>query len=93
MASTRIAELAGLIASNTATVDDYLRSHNLPSPSFDVDGPVNLGIPAEAVEIESARVAAVEASMELQDLLQGPNTLLRPNVCRLQTDHIGADAS
>lgn len=34
----------------------------------------------DAPEIEKARIAAIEASMELQDLLTGPIQLLRPIV-------------
>ena len=79
--TTRIAELAALIATNTAKVDEYLRSHSQPSPSFDVDSPARLGISAEATEIEEARILAIEASIELQDLLQGPENLLGPSVC------------
>lgn len=81
MSSTRIAELAAIVSTNTTKIDDYLISHNLPSPSFDVDHPADLGIPLEAIDIDDARRAALEASMELQDLLQGPTSLLRPVVC------------
>lgn len=81
MNSTRIAELAAIISTNTAKIDDYLRSHGLPSPSFDVDHPADLGIPGEAIDIDNARKSALEASIELQDLLQGPTSLLRPVVC------------
>lgn len=81
MSSTRIAELATSVSTNTAKVDEYLKSHSRPSPSFDVDHPADLGIPPEAIDIDNARKAALEASIELQDLLQGPTSLLRPVVC------------
>lgn len=86
MAPSRIAELASIIARKTAKVDEYLQSHDRPSPSFDVDCPPDLGIPPHATEIEEARMEAIEASIELQELLQGPASLLRPiaNMSSLQ---------
>ncbi|MCJ1424779.1 hypothetical protein MMC29_002667 [Sticta canariensis] len=78
MSSTRIAKLAAIVSTNTAKIDHYLTSHGLPSPSFDVNHPADLGIPPEAIDIVHARRVAFEASMELQDLLQGPILLLRP---------------
>lgn len=80
MAPSRIVELASIIASKTAKVDAYLRSHNRASPSFDVDCPPDLGIPQDAIDIDEARIEAIEASTELQELLQGPASLLRPIV-------------
>lgn len=79
--TSRIAELSAIISTNTAKVDEYLKSHSLPSPSFGEDHPADLGIPPDAVEIDNARNVALEASIELQDLLQGPASLLRPIVC------------
>lgn len=79
MSSSRIAELASLVQANTASVDKYLREHNLPFPSFNEDGPVDFKI--ESDEIQKARTAAMEASLELHDLLLGPSMCLRPVVC------------
>ncbi|KAF2237623.1 O-methyltransferas-like protein [Viridothelium virens] len=76
MSSTRIRELANLIQINTAKVDDWLQQHSLPTPSFDKDGPVDLQI--DSHDIQQARVTAMEASLELNDLLVGPTMLLRP---------------
>ncbi|TVY93429.1 O-methyltransferase, partial [Lachnellula willkommii] len=73
--SSRIAELGALISSNTQKIDEYLVSNSLPSPSFDEDGPVKLNLSAE---IESARAALLNATAELQALLQSPDDLLRP---------------
>ena len=81
MSSSRITELATLVQINTAKVDGYLREHNLPFPSFDEDGPVDFKLQSE--EIQDARTAAMEASLELHDLLLGPSMCLRPVVCDL----------
>lgn len=78
MVLTRIAELAAQIQKNTIKVDEYLQSRDLPSPSFDEDGPVDFGIESE--EIAKARERAREASLELHDLLLGPALCLRPIV-------------
>ena len=78
MSSSRITELATLVQINTAKVDNYLREHHLPFPSFNEDGPVEFRI--ESDDIENARTAAMEASLELHDLLLGPSMCLRPVV-------------
>ena len=70
--------LAKQILAKVNDVDDYLDSNNLAQPSFDVDGPVDFKI--KSAEVEAARIAAIEATMELQDLLLGPTMLLRPIV-------------
>lgn len=73
MAHSRIAELASAVAQHTQLVDNYLAENNLPQPSFDADGPVDLGLPAD---IEQSRIAALQASKELNDLLLGPRELV-----------------
>ena len=80
MALTRIAELAGQIRDNTAKVDEYLQSEGLPSPSFDEDGPVDFKI--EDKNVQFAREAAIDASLELHQLLLGPALCLRPVVSK-----------
>ena len=66
-----------MIAENTAWIEDYLRAHYLPLLSFNVDGPVDLNLPEE---IEAARMAAIDALKELNDLLKDPVALTRPVV-------------
>ncbi|EMR87652.1 putative o- protein [Botrytis cinerea BcDW1] len=86
MATTRIAELATQVAENTKRVDDYLRQHDLPSPSFDAEGPVNFCIRSE--EIQRARNLAIDGAAELLDLLRGPKESLQPvNATSLQAIH------
>ncbi|CAI0641140.1 unnamed protein product [Colletotrichum noveboracense] len=75
-APTTISRLAESIFSNTKIVDSYLKANDLPSPSFDADGPTNLEIDAESAE--NARVKVLESTLELFDLLQGPAAILRP---------------
>ncbi|RAH84214.1 O-methyltransferas-like protein [Aspergillus japonicus CBS 114.51] len=76
MASSRIVELATRISENTAIVDAYLRENQLPSPSFDEDGPVDFAIQGE--EVKKAHEEAIALSWELHRLLLGPSHFLRP---------------
>lgn len=76
MASTKIAELAAQIQENTAKVDRYLQSRELPSPSFHEDGPVDFNIEDE--KVQEAREIALDSSLELHQLLLGPALCLRP---------------
>ena len=83
-ASSRIAQLAALIANNVATVDNHVHAQSLDSPSFDVDCTTDIGAFIRYPDVENARVATIEAAMELQDLLQGSVALLAPPV---EQDH------
>ncbi|KAI1801108.1 S-adenosyl-L-methionine-dependent methyltransferase [Daldinia bambusicola] len=76
MASSRIVELATRITTNTAKINDYLLSHNLPPPSFEVDGPLDTLIPKDEIEVESARVAVIDDTLELRRLALGPREYL-----------------
>ena len=74
--TTRIAELATLIADNTATVDSYLKTHNLPTPSFDPNGPLTIPIAAHETEIVKAQDTVVASTQELHNLIKGPTEML-----------------
>lgn len=77
MATATISELASIIATNTAKVNEYLASKNLPLPSFDVNAPSTSLIPPEAEEIEAARAAVIEATTKLHRLMLGPRDYLQ----------------
>ena len=70
---SRIAELAAAVATHTTKIDKFLAENSLQYPSFEADGPRELGL---APEIESSRAIVLEASQELNDLLQGPRDLV-----------------
>ncbi|KAL6715395.1 hypothetical protein ACLMJK_006356 [Lecanora helva] len=76
MSSSRISQLAAQILENTGKVDSYLHDQGLPSPSFDEDGPVDFRI--QSKEVQKAREIALDASLELHNLLLGPALCLRP---------------
>ena len=77
--------LTSQIALNVSRVSAYLRAHNLPFPSFDVDGPMESSIPssssssssAETSDIEKARTEIIDATRKLQDLMLGPRDYLQ----------------
>lgn len=69
MTSSRIVELANSIQTNTVKLDQYCSSHGVPSPSFDIDTPLEIHLPDD---IEACRVAILEATDELHALTMGP---------------------
>jgi hypothetical protein len=54
-------------------VDKFITDKQLPHPSFDAKAPVELGLPPD---IERARCAVLQATQELNDLLQKPRDIL-----------------
>lgn len=61
-------------------IDDFLLTNALAQPSFDYEGPLQ-PLPPGYPELEKARDLVLEASIELQQLLQGVDALLKPEVC------------
>lgn len=76
MHKTRITELATIIADKTAVVDEYMKSRQLPSLSFEPDGPANIPIPPEEIEVIAAQNAVISSTQELHDLMKGPTEML-----------------
>ncbi|KAL2046234.1 hypothetical protein N7G274_001681 [Stereocaulon virgatum] len=74
--NSRIAELAADDLRNTSAVNEHLIASGLAQPSFELDGPTNLKM--KSADAENARVTAIGAALELQDLLQGPVACIRP---------------
>lgn len=79
--NSRIAELAADILRNTTAVNEHLKASGLAQPSFKLDGPTDLTM--KSADAENARITAIGASMELQDLLQGPIACMRPAVSNI----------
>ena len=69
MASSRIVELASSIQTNTSKVDQHFSSHGIPTPSFDIETPLEVDLPDE---IAACRTAILEATDELHSLIMGP---------------------
>jgi hypothetical protein len=73
---SRIAELADIIVSETKVIDDYLQSHDLSTPSFDINGPLTLPIPDSATDITKAQYEVIACTEELNELMKGPSEVL-----------------
>lgn len=90
MATSRISELALLIARYTTEVENDLMADGLPCPTFDVDQPPTL---VHNPKIAAARQAILEATDELHALMLGPISLvILPSVRQLRprrTDDLG----
>jgi hypothetical protein len=71
----RLIELAQTISRETNTLDKYLREHRCPSPSFDVDAP--LDFPSLPDDIQKTRQMIIECTQELRDLVVGPTETIR----------------
>lgn len=69
MATSTIMGLANAIQTNTSKVDQYFSSHGIPTPSFDIETPLELHLPDD---IALCRTAIIEATEELQMLMLGP---------------------
>ncbi|TGJ76589.1 hypothetical protein E0Z10_g10869 [Xylaria hypoxylon] len=81
---SRIAQFASIIALCTRQIDDYLAQNALPYPALQPDTPVDLGLQPD---LENLRVAVLEATQELLDLLQGPRDLLFKRHARYHNLH------
>ena len=69
MTSSRISELAAIIATNTEKVDLQLAAEGFPTPSFDADSPPRL---LQNSRIVASRQAILDATDELHALMLGP---------------------
>ncbi|KAK4216229.1 S-adenosyl-L-methionine-dependent methyltransferase [Rhypophila decipiens] len=72
LSTSHIVELANRISANTAIIDNYLETHNLPPLSFNVDGPTNDWIHDAQPEMAAARDAVIDDTEELGRLVTGP---------------------
>ncbi|KAM3067376.1 hypothetical protein ACMFMG_005267 [Clarireedia jacksonii] len=72
-----IKELSERIVNNSALVDRWLASKNAKSPSFDQDAEEEFPSTEGDREIESARLAILEDTKTLHDLVNGPGEVLR----------------
>jgi hypothetical protein len=66
---SRIVELASIIQTRTQLIDDFLKAHDLPTPSFSVDASPDLPLPESLIK---SRDEILEASEEIKALMEGP---------------------
>lgn len=87
MSVSRIQTLASIISTETAVIDAHIQSKGLAQPSFDAEGPLE-PVQESTAEVERARTAAIEASIELRQLLEGPVKALLPEVMDLTSSSV-----
>ncbi|KAH7380633.1 putative O-methyltransferase [Pyrenochaeta sp. MPI-SDFR-AT-0127] len=74
---SRIALLARTIAAQTQVIDTHIQANGLPEPSFEPDAPKE-PIRNATPEVDKAKIAVLEAAIELRQLLEGPVKALLP---------------
>lgn len=72
-----VQELGERIARNSAVVNKWLASKKYKSPSFHQDADQEFPSTADSPEIESARLAVIDDTSALHDLIIGPGEVLR----------------
>lgn len=72
-----IQELGERIAANSALVNEWLASKKYRMPSFDQDADQEFPSTAGSPEIEIARLAIIDDTSALHDLIIGPGEVLR----------------
>lgn len=77
MTTSRISELASIIAAKATEIDVYTASETLPSPSSDADSPPRLLFHPR---VAASRQTILEATDELHALMLGPVGILTPSV-------------
>ena len=83
MPTSRTAELAQIIASQTDVLNEHLRSNDLPEPSFSLEAPID-AFGSSTPAVQKAKTSVIEALIELRQLLEGPVKLLLPEVLYLK---------
>jgi 6-hydroxytryprostatin B O-methyltransferase len=68
-----LSELALKIQTSAAVIDEYLKTNNLPAPSFDENAPQSL---PSAPEVVAAKMELLELLIDMSLLVQGPTETL-----------------
>lgn len=71
MSTSSIVDLSARIAANTVKVSNYLAANGLPPPSFGENAPLQGLIPEDALEVQAARMAIIQDTMDLRRLMLG----------------------
>ena len=78
-----LTELAARISSSATSIDEYLRSKELPNPSFDIDAPIEFPALGEQ-KIQETRGALLDDCLTLFDLILGPADYFRYLIFRVK---------
>lgn len=69
---SNLSDLSQQISENTAIIQNFLSSNNLPQPSLSADAPLDFPVPSTNVAIQEARRKAMDAAKTLYDTLWSP---------------------
>lgn len=75
---------AAIISENTAIVNNFFVSINLPTPSFDFAGPPRIAIPPKETDVVAAHLKVIDATKDLRNLMLGPTAALMAITVRTQ---------
>ncbi|KAI4191315.1 MAG: hypothetical protein LQ348_003536 [Seirophora lacunosa] len=81
-----LTELAAQISSHAQKIEETLAAHNLPQPSFAVDGPPTMPAGPEFRELQKTRLALMDAARDMEHLTTGPEAWIKSSVLSLATD-------
>ncbi|KAI4089578.1 MAG: hypothetical protein LQ344_005293 [Seirophora lacunosa] len=81
-----LTELAAQISSHAQKIEETLAAHNLPQPSFAVDGPPTMPAGPEFRELRKTRLALMDAARDMEHLTTGPEAWIKSSVLSLATD-------
>jgi hypothetical protein len=75
--ASKLQTLSKTISDGTQEVDAFLKQNNLPSPSFEPDGPSDLQL---SPELQMTAMKVVSAAMEIQGLLSRPQEMMMSHI-------------
>lgn len=67
-----LSQIAANISANAAKLEEYLKTNNLPQPSFGLDAPLGYENLLKDPQVARARAALVNDGKKLQLLMLGP---------------------
>ncbi|KAI4113180.1 MAG: hypothetical protein LQ345_005784 [Seirophora villosa] len=81
-----LTELAAQISSHAQKIEETLAAHDLPQPSFAVDGPPTMPAGPEFRELQKTRLALMDAARDMEHLTTGPEAWIKSSVLSFAAD-------
>lgn len=69
-----MSSLVSTLKEKTEEIESYLKTQNIPAPSFEIDAPTTFPLPSQ--KIIAARAAILSATQALHNLVLGPTGVL-----------------
>lgn len=87
-----LTELAAIASTEAQKLTKYIKSNNLPLPSFEVGAPGELPIPSTDEDLQASRIRLLKAAQDLQALALGPAEDLRWKAWNQYNDNVSLHA-